>query len=231
MTSSEDNDQATVTRGDGTAAPAVVERADFDSQLDQQVAVEKELTRFGDRVSARRRRLPMTPIDDYTFVGGHGPERLGDLFGGRPQLVLQAFMFHPDWDEGCPSCTWAANNLPIKLDQLLEPNGVSFAMVSRAPIDQLQSWKQRQGWDHLTWVSSAGTSFNTDWGWTVDGNDQPGYMYLLRTGGGIFVTYLTRRRGTEAILSIPAIWDRTIYGRQQDYEDSPDGWPQRPTYA
>ena len=104
-------------------------------------------------------------------------------------------------------------------------------MVSRAPIAKLQSWGRRQDWDHLTWVSSGDTSFNADWGWTVDGNDQPGYMYLLRTDDGIFVTYITRQRGTEAILPVPAIWDRTIYGRQQDYEDSPDGWPQEPTYG
>lgn len=213
------------------ASPTIVERTDFDRELDQQVAVEKELTRFKDRVSARRRRLPMTPIDDYTLVADDGQIRLSELFGDRPQLVLQAFMFHPEWDDGCPSCTWAANNLPSKLDELLEPNGVAFAMVSRAPIEKLHAWQQRQGWDHLRWVSSAGTSFNTDWGWTVDGNDQPGYMYLLRNDDGVFVTYLTRRRGTEAILPTPAIWDRTVYGRQQEFEDSPDGWPQQPTYG
>lgn len=220
-----------MTTMDRRAAPTAVDRADFERELGQQIAVEKELTRFGDRVSARRRRLPMTPINDYPFVGEDGSIRLSDLFRGRPQLVLQAFMFYPDWDDGCPSCTWAANNLPTKIDELLAPNGVAFAMVSRAPIDALRAWKQRHGWDHLTWVSSAGTSFNTDWGWTVDGNDQPGYMYLLRTDDGLFVTYVTRRRGTEAILPIPAIWDRTIYGRQQDFEDSPAGWPQQPTYG
>jgi predicted dithiol-disulfide oxidoreductase (DUF899 family) len=213
------------------ATPPVVGRDEYDVELDKQAEVEKELTHFGDRVSARRRRLPMTPIDDYEFAGTDGPIRLSELFLGRPQLVLQSFMFHPDWEDGCPSCTWAANNLPVKLDELLEPNGVAFALVSRAPLPKLQSWKERQGWDHLTWVSSAGTSFHTDWCWTVDGNDQPGYTYLLRTDDGLFVTYLTRRRGTEAILPIAAIWDRTIYGRQQDYEDSPDGWPQSPTYG
>lgn len=103
-------------------------------------------------------------------------------------------------------------------------------MVSRAPLPKLQAWRDRQGWD-LTWVSSADTTFNTDWGWTIDGQDQPGYSYLLRTDDGIFLTYRTQRRGTEAILSTAAIWDRTIYGRQQDFEDSPDGWPQEPTYG
>ena len=213
------------------ATPPVVGRDDYERTLAQQVEVEKELTRFGDRVSARRRRLPMTPIEDYRFVGVDGPVRLDDLFGDRSQLVLQSFMFHPDWDDGCPSCTWAADNMPRDLDRLLAPRSVAFAMVSRAPIEKLRAWRQRRGWDHLVWVSSAETTFNTDWGWTVDEQDQPGYSYLLRTDDGIFLTYRTQRRGTEAHLPVAAIWDRTVYGRQQDYEDSPQGWPQEPTYG
>ncbi|WP_341253831.1 DUF899 family protein [Euzebya pacifica] len=213
------------------ATPPVVGRDDYERTLAQQVEVEKELTRFGDRVSARRRRLPMTPIEDYRFVGVDGPVRLDDLFGDRSQLVLQSFMFHPDWDDGCPSCTWAADNMPRDLDRLLAPRSVAFAMVSRARIEKLQAWRQRRGWDHLVWVSSAETTFNTDWGWTVDEQDQPGYSYMLRTDDGIFLTYRTQRRGTEAHLPVAAIWDRTVYGRQQDYEDSPQGWPQDPTYG
>jgi predicted dithiol-disulfide oxidoreductase (DUF899 family) len=80
-------------------------------------------------------------------------------------------------------------------------------------------------------VSAASPTFPTAWGWTVDDQDWPGYSYLLRTDEGIFLTYRTERRGTEAILPVAAIWDRAIYGRQQDYEDSPDGWPQEPTYG
>ena len=212
-------------------APPTVDRDEYERLLAQQVEVEKELTRFGDRVSARRRQLPMTPIEDYVFVGRDGPVRLSELFDDQPQLVVQSFMFHPDWDDGCPSCTWAVDNLPTKLDDLLAPKGVAFAVVSRAPFDKLQRWQERLGWDHITWVSSSDNTFNTDWGWTVDGQDQPGYSYLLRTEDGIFLTYRTERRGTEAILPVPAIWDRTVYGRQQDYEDSPDGWPQQPTYG
>lgn len=175
------------------ATPPVVGRDQYERALAQQVDVEKELTRFGDRVSGRRRRLPMTPIDDYAFDGDDGPVHLGDLFGAHPQLVLQTFMFHPEWDEGCLSCTFGAANMPRDLDDLLAPNGVAFAMVSRAPLPRLQAWRDKQGWDHLTWVSSADTTFNTDWGWTIDGQDQPGYSYLLRTDDGIFLTYRTER--------------------------------------
>lgn len=214
-----------------TATPPVAARPEYERALAQQVEIEKELTHFGDRVSARRRRLPMTPVDDYLFVGDDGPVHLRDLFAGRSQLVLQSFMFHPEWDDGCPSCTWAADNLPRTLDDLLAPRDVSFAMVSRAPLAKLRSWSERRGWDHLRWVSSEGNSFNTDWGWTVDDQDGPGYSYLLATDDGLFLTYRTERRGTEAILPVAAIWDRTVYGRQQDYEDSPEGWPQEPTYG
>jgi predicted dithiol-disulfide oxidoreductase (DUF899 family) len=153
---------------DPTAVPDVVPRAEHDAALAQQVVAEKELTHLGDSVSARRRRLPMTPIDDYVFEGEDGPVRLADLFAGRSQLVLQSFMFHPDWEDGCPSCTWAADNLPHELDELLAPKDVAFAMVSRAPLASLQRWREIQGWDHLRWASSSGTTFNADWGWTVD---------------------------------------------------------------
>ncbi len=213
------------------ATPPVVDRDEHERLLAQQVEIEKELTHFGDRVSARRRRLPMTPIDDYEFAAPTGRVRLRDLFGDKSQLVLQSFMFHPDWTDGCPSCTWAANNLPRDLTELLTPKDVAFAMVSRAPLEKLQRWGEQQEWNHLTWVSSTDNTFNTDWGWTIDGQDQPGYSYLLRTDDGIYMTYRTQRRGTEAILPVPAIWDRTIYGRQQDYEDSPSDWPQAPTYG
>ncbi len=213
------------------ATPPVVDRDEYERLLAQQVEIEKELTRFGDRVSARRRRLPMTPIDDYEFRGADGPVHLSDLFGVHTQLVLQSFMFHPDWDEGCPSCTWAANSMPEALTELLAPNDVGFAMVARAPLDKLQAWSEAQGWDHLTWVSSADTSFDADWGWTIDDQDHPGYSFLVRRDDEIFLTYRTERRGTEALMPIVAIWDRTVYGRQQDFENSPDGWPQRPTYG
>ena len=189
---------STDTTGDATpaATPPVTGRDEFERALGEQVAVEKQLTAFGDRVAARRRRLPMTPIEDHRFTGPDGPVTLGELFRGRPQLVLQSFMFHPDWEDGCPACSWAADNLPSRLDALLEPKGIAFAMVSRAPIERLEAWRERRGWDHLTWVSSAGTTFHTDWGWTTDDQDQPGYTYLLRTPDGVFVTYRTRQRGT-----------------------------------
>lgn len=216
------------------AAPAVVDRARFDAALAEQVAVEKEVTRHNDRVSASRRRLPMVEVKDYSFTGPNGPVRLTELFGDRYLLVVQNVMFGPDWDEGCPSCTWAVDNLPANMERLAE-EGIAFAIVSQAPIEKLEEWRAKRGWGHL-WVSSVDTSYHYDWGWTQkneqgDEGQLPGYSYYLIKDGKPYLTYMTTARGTEAILPVAHIMDRTAYGRQQDWEDSPEGWPQEPTYG
>lgn len=216
------------------AAPPVVDRHAFDAALAAQVAREKDVTRHNDRVSAERRRLPMVEVDNYTFEGPNGPVTLTDLFGEHYLLLVQNVMFGPDWDQGCPSCTWAVDNLPADMGRVTE-NGIAFAMISQAPIEKLQDWREKNGWPHL-WVSSYETSYHYDWGWTRT-NDQgeegqlPGYSYFLCKDGVPYLTYMTTARGTEAILPTAHIMDRTAYGRQQDWEDSPEGWPQYPTYG
>jgi predicted dithiol-disulfide oxidoreductase (DUF899 family) len=217
-----------------TAAPTVVDRAQFDARLAEQIAAEKEVTRHNDRVSASRRRMPMVEVEDYTFAGPDGPVRLTELFDDRYLLVVQNVMFGPDWDEGCPSCTWAVDNLPANMQRLTD-EGIAFAMVSQAPIGKLEAWRRQRGWDHR-WVSSADTTYHHDWGWTRTGDDGaegqlPGYSYYLLNDGKPYLTYMTTARGTEAILPVAHIMDRTVYGRQQDWEDSPAGWPQAPTYG
>lgn len=216
------------------AAPAVVGRDEFDTALDEQIALEKEVTRHNDRVSAGRRRLPMTAVEDYTFTGPDGPVRLSELFGDQPMLLVQNVMFDRDWDEGCPSCSWSVDNLPAEMQRITD-EGIAFAMISEGPIDKLQAWKAKRGWDHV-WVSSLETTYHDDWAWTItdeQGNRQqhPGYSYYVIRDGVPHLTYSTRARGTEAILPTAAIMDRTAYGRQQDWEDSPEGWPQYPTYG
>lgn len=216
------------------AAPPVVDRNAFDAALAEQVVREKELTRHNDRVSAERRRLPMVEVENYTFQGPGGPVRLTELFGKHYLLLVQNVMFGPEWERGCPSCTWAVDNLPANMERLTE-NGIAFAMISQAPIDKLEAWREEHGWPHL-WVSSHDTTYHYDWGWTRT-NDQgeegqlPGYSYYLLKDGVPYLTYMTTARGTEAILPTAHIMDRTVYGRQQDWEDSPDGWPQYPTYG
>ena len=226
---------ATDTKADQPhAAPPVVERAEFDAALAAQVAREKEVTRLNDRVSASRRRLPMVEVENYTFAGPDGPVTLVELFAGRYLLLVQNVMFDPGWEEGCPSCTWAVDNLPADMGRLAD-EGIAFAMVSQAPVDKLEAWRTRRGWDH-TWVSSFDTSYHRDWGWTQTDDEghegqQPGYSYYVLRDGRPYLTYATTARGTEAILPVAHIMDRTAYGRQQDWEDSPDGWPQYPTYG
>ena len=180
------------------------------------------------------RRLPRVEVENYTFAGPDGPVSLVDLFQGHYQLLVQNVMFDPSWDEGCPSCTWAVDNLPANMERLSE-EAVAFAMISQAPIDKLESWREQRGWDHL-WVSSGDTTYHHDWGWTQQddqGNEGqlPGYSYYLLSDGKPYLTYMTTARGTEAILPVAHIMDRTVYGRQQDWEDSPEGWPQYPTYG
>ncbi len=215
------------------AAPPVVDRADFEAALAQQVELDKQVTRLGDQAAAARRRLPMVEVENYVFTGPDGPVTLTDLFGGGYQLLVQNVMFDPGWDEGCPSCTWAVDNLPANMDRLAD-EAIAFAMISQAPIEKLEDWRRRRGWDHL-WVSSFDTTYHHDWGWTgSDGGQewqQPGYSYYLLRDSTPHLTYATTRRGTEAILPIAQIMDRTVYGRQQDFEDSPAGWPQLPTYG
>lgn len=184
--------------------------------------------------AAARRRLPMVEVENYTFAGADGPVSLTDLFGGRYQLMVQNVMYGPDWDAGCPSCTWAVDNLPANMDRLAD-EAVAFAMISQAPIEKLEAWRRERGWDHR-WVSSFETTYHHDWGWTrTDENGQdfqlPGYSYYLLKDGTPYLTYATTARGTEATLPTAHIMDRTAYGRQQDWEDSPDGWPQFPTYG
>ncbi|CAN5506426.1 DUF899 domain-containing protein [soil metagenome] len=216
------------------AAPAIADRTAFDAALAEQVASEKEVTRHNDRVAAARRRLPMVEVDDYAFAGPDGPVMLRELFGDHYLLLVQNVMFDPGWDAGCPSCTWAVDNLPAGMGRLAE-EGIAFAMVSQAPVEKLEAWREERGWDHR-WVSSGETSYHYDWGWTqTDDEGQegqlPGYSYYLLKDGKPYLTYMTTARGTEAILPVAHIMDRTCYGRQQDWEDSPEGWPQLPTYG
>lgn len=217
-----------------TATPPIVDRAAFDSALAEQVAREKELTHHGDNVSARRRRLPMVQVPDYTFTGADGQVLLSELFGDKYLLLIQNVMYAPEWEEGCPSCSWAVDNLPANM-QRVDEEGIAFAMVSQAPIAKLTAWGDRHGWPHR-WVSSFDTTYHHDWGWTRlddEGAEYqlPGYSYYLLVDGVPYLTYMTTARGTEAILPLAHIMDRTVYGRQQDWEDSPTGWPQAPTYG
>ena len=209
---------------------------------------EKELTRQRDALNTERRNLPMVEVEkDYVFEGPDGPARLIDLFEDRPQLIVYHFMFDPSWEDGCPSCTAGTDELSPGFLDHLRTRDTSYALVSRAPLEKLERWKAKRGWD-IPWYSSYGTDFNYDfhatlddrvapvllhfrteaelaeagtpWGesWRVRG-DYPGISAFLRVEDEVFHTYSTFGRGIEEFhYGIPYL-DLTALGRQEAWEE------------
>ncbi|MCV7369266.1 hypothetical protein CRI77_20035 [Mycolicibacterium duvalii] len=210
------------------AMPPVVSRAEWEKARADLLVREKELTRLKDSVSAARRRLPMVQIDAaYAFDTESGPLSLLDLFDGRRQLIVQHFMFAPDWDEGCAGCSMMADHIgPLSH---LHAKDTSFVLVSRAPVGKLVAFKDRMGWE-LPWVSSGRSTFNEDFGATVDGEERHSISVFLRDGDRVFHTWQTFGRGEEPFMLVFDLLDLTPYGRQETWEDSPPGWPQQPPY-
>jgi predicted dithiol-disulfide oxidoreductase (DUF899 family) len=214
--------------GPADALPPIVSRAQWDEARSELLMREKELTRLKDAVSAARRRLPMVQIDTaYAFDTESGPLSLLELFDGRRQLVVQHFMFAPDWDEGCPGCSMMADHIgPLSH---LHAKDTSFVLISRAPVGRLVAFKDRMGWD-LPWVSSGRSSFNEDFHATVAGEEHHSISVFLRDGDRVFHTWQTFGRGEEPFMLVFDLLDLTPYGRQESWEDSPQGWPQQPPY-
>jgi predicted dithiol-disulfide oxidoreductase (DUF899 family) len=210
-------------------SPRVVSQGDWLSQRKTLLEQEKELTRQLDRVNAARRRLPMVELGKtYTFEGPNGKATLLDLFEGRRQLIVYHFMFDPAWEKGCPGCTGYVAALG-DLSMLAQRN-TSFALISRAPLAKLEGYKQLEGWQ-WPWYSSFSSDFNRDFHATNDKGEAHGLSVFFRIDDDVFHTYSTYQRGTESLTDAYALLDRTPYGRQEDFEDSPPGWPQQPTYG
>ena len=148
--------------------PQIVNRDEWLGARTALLEQEKELTRRRDALSADRRRLPMVEITkDYRFTGPQGEVGLIDLFEGRRQLILGHFMFDPDWEDGCPSCWPASTRCRAGLQEHLHTRDTTMAYVSRAPLEKLERWKAKKGWD-VAWYSSGGSDFNYDFGVTID---------------------------------------------------------------
>ncbi len=208
------------------AMPEIVSAEEWQQAREELLTAEKELTRAQDRLAARRRRLPMTRMStDYTFDTPAGPRTLLDLFDGRDQLVVYQFMDNGP-DHYCPGCTWFTNNVPLPALAALADQGLTWVTVSNMPLAQIESYKQRMGWT-LPFVSSHGTSFAEDTG--AGG----GFLLsvFLRDGEDVYRTYSTTQRGVDRLVFTNHLLDHTPYGRQEDWEDSPPGWPQHPTYG
>ncbi|MFI5385935.1 MAG: DUF899 domain-containing protein [Fimbriimonadales bacterium] len=218
------------------------------------LAKEKELTRQYDRLNAERRRLPMVKIGkEYAFEGSEGKRSLGDLFEGGHQLIVYHFMFDPEWEKGCPGCTGFVDALGNISS--LSKRDTRFVLISRAPLAKLEAYKAERGWD-VPWYSSYGSDFNYDYHVTHDKTKAPieynfmdeaelrargdagslegethGLSVFFRLGDEVFHTYSSYARGVEALVDSYRLLDVTPYGRQEDFEDSPAGWPQSPTYG
>jgi predicted dithiol-disulfide oxidoreductase (DUF899 family) len=151
-----------------TKLPNVVTQAEWLEARKVLLAREKELTRASDALNADRRRLPMVRVDaEYRFEGPHGAVTLRDLFDGRSQLAVYHFMFDPSWDAGRPGCTAVIDAMAPALRRHLATRDTSVAVISRAPLAKLERYRAERGWD-LDWFSSYGTSFNVDFGVTID---------------------------------------------------------------
>jgi predicted dithiol-disulfide oxidoreductase (DUF899 family) len=204
--------------------PRIVAAQEWQQARDELLKAEKEATRALDALAARRRRLPMVKFNaSYLFDSPEGKKTLLDLFGDQIQLAVYQFM-DVGPDGYCPGCTWFTNNV-AHLDGLAE-NGVAWATVSNMPLAQIEAYKAQRGWT-LPFLSSRGTSFADDCG------AGDGFMLsmFLRDGTDVYRTYSTTARGVDRVLFVNNILDLAPYGRQEDWEDSPPGWPQQPTYG
>ena len=212
-----------------SAHPRIVGRDEWLVARETLLIHEKELTKHYDQVSAERRRLPMVKIEKrYTFNGSEGKRSLPDLFCAHSQLIIYHFMFDPAWEDGCMGCTGFVNDLGNLSE--LQARKTQFAIISRAPLEKLIAYKTRMGWER-PWYSSFDTDFNQDFQVTVDGGERHGLSVFFRIADDIFHTYSTYKRGCESLSDVYRLLDLTPYGRQEDWEDSPSGWPQRPTYG
>jgi len=207
----------------------------------QLLAKEKEFTRARDEMTRQREALPWEPVEEeYVFEGPNGKETLADLFDGRGQLVVYHFMFAPEDDVGCKSCSFWADNFNPNVVHL-NARDVSFAAVSRAPIEKLEAYRRRMGWD-FHWVSSGGTDFNFDYGvsFTPEQQNEQLYNYgslspriadreglsvFARDDGRIFHTYSAYARGIDLVNTAYNYLDLVPKGR--DEGDSGQAWVRR----
>ncbi len=212
----------------------VVSGTEWAQALQEIRAEEKRATRAADALAARRRRLPGVAIEKpYRFQGPDGEVGLRDLFEGRRQLIVYHFMFAPNasgWpDAGCDGCSMFVDQVGHPAH--LHARDTTFALVSLAPLAQIEPYRQRMGWT-LPWYSSAGSDFSRDMGTTTSsGGEMFGLSVFITEGDRVLRTYFTNGRGVEALGSVWTFLDLTPLGRQENWEDSPPGRPQGDPYT
>jgi len=209
----------------------------------QLLAKEKEFTRLRDQLNQARRELPWLPVvKPYVFDGPAGQETLAQLFDGRSQLVVYHFMFGPDWDVGCKSCSFWADNFERNVVHLAARD-VTLIAVSRAPFEKLDAFRKRLGWT-FKWVSSGGNDFNFDYhvsftaealargetyynyAWSKSSmSERPGISVFYREGSDIFHTYSCYERGLDMMNAAYHYLDLVPRGRDEaDQSPGPQGW-------
>ena len=207
--------------------PPTVSPQEWEAARDELLVKEKELTRARDALAAERRRMPRMAVDkEYAFEGPDGPASLLDLFDGRRQLIVYRFFYEPDvdgWPErGCGGCSFLADQVAHLAH--LNARDTTLVFVSRAPQDMIQGLKERMGWD-MPWYTIT-DDFDKDFGV----GEWHGTNAFIREGDEVFRTYFIDSRGDEAMGTTWAYLDITALGRQEEWEDSPAGYPQTAPY-
>jgi predicted dithiol-disulfide oxidoreductase (DUF899 family) len=207
--------------------PPTVSPQEWKVAREELLVEEKKLTHARDALAAKRRRMPRMAVEnDYEFEGPNGPVSLLDLFEGRRQLIVYRFFFEPGvhgWpDGGCPGCSWIADQITHPAH--LNARDTTIALISRAPQTDIERWKTRMGWQILPWYTLT-DDFDTDF----DVGEWHGTNVFYRDDDDrIFRTYFVDGRGDEALGGTWAYLDITALGRQENWEDSPEGYPQSP---
>jgi predicted dithiol-disulfide oxidoreductase (DUF899 family) len=196
-----------------TVNHAVVSRDRWLAERKGLLAREKELTRLRDQIARERRALPWVRIEkDYAFDAPEGRRTLAQLFEGRRQLLVQHFMFGPGWEQGCPSCSFMADHTD-GMNVHLAHRDVTLVAVSRAPLADIERFRQRMGWQ-FAWVSSHGSDFNRDFGVSFTPEEAPGISVFYKDdAGAVFHTYSTYGRGVEVMMGTYNMLDLMPKGR------------------
>ena len=209
-----------------TAKPPVVDTATWKTALEDLRRREKAATRELDAIAAQRRALPMVELPEYTLIGADGPVRLADVFAGRSQLITYNHMWSDGAEWQCGGCTGFTSQF-TRLE-FLDAWDARFVIVTQGPIEEALAYKRRVG-NKMTWYSTASSPFGADVGAPPGGGFA--VNVFLRDGDTVYRTWHTSGRGTEQLSHSFALIDLLPYGRQEEWQDVPDGWPQSPTYS
>jgi predicted dithiol-disulfide oxidoreductase (DUF899 family) len=208
--------------------PKIVSAQEWEAARQQLLVKEKELTRARDALAAQRRRMPWLAVEkDYEFDGPKGKASLLDLFDGRRQLIVYRAFFEPGvtgWPEhACIGCSMVADQIAHPAH--LNARNTTLVFASRAPHADIERLKSRMGWERIPWYTVT-DDFDTDFGV----HEWHGTNAFIHDGGKVFRTYFINNRGDEQMGNTWNYLDITALGRQEEWEDSPEGYPQTPPY-